>query len=139
MNWLCEKKGYAVTYIWSWGKRRTVKMHRLIMQPNAIQQVDHKDGNPLNNQRDNLRLCAPIGNAANARKRADNSSGFKGVSWNKTVKRWYVKVGRSGRHLKIKAFIKTFDDPISAAKAYDEAALARYGEFAKTNKMLGLL
>ena len=57
-----------------------IKMHRLLL-PNA-KMVDHKDGNGLNNQRNNLRSCTRSQNLANSKLRSDGASGYKGVTRN---------------------------------------------------------
>src|ERR1035437_5083095 len=64
-------------------------MHRVIrgiIDPKI--QVDHKDHNGLNNQRRNLRVANSIKNQYNAEIRSDNTSGFKGVSWQKDAQKW---------------------------------------------------
>ena len=58
-------------------------IHRMIMNPDASQQVDHIDGDRLNNQRSNLRLCTHSGNQRNQGPRRDNQSGCKGVFYDK--------------------------------------------------------
>jgi len=112
------------------GKRRTVRMHRFITCVNDPQiEVDHRDHDGLNNQRENLRVCSPAQNMANRRKQQNTSSSqFKGVSWDKSKGKWVVKVQLNGkqRHL------GTFTDEVEAAMAYDDAARSR-GAFALTN------
>lgn len=54
--------------------------------------IDHIDGNPSNNQIDNLREASEGQNRANAGKHSDNTSGSKGVYWDKRTHRWLVQV-----------------------------------------------
>ena len=116
----------------------TILIHRLIMRAPKNKWVDHENGNALDNRRKNLRLCDPIKNSRN-KSRVNAASGFKGVhvdirSDRKCV-RWLAvirvndKLIHLGRHR----------TPEEAAAAYDRAAIGHFGEFAKTNKMLGLL
>lgn len=121
-------KRYAVRQEGSKRKRRTILMHRELLRweiggTNIL--VDHRDGNGLNNQRGNLRLATYAQNLANSiRKRTK----FRGVAKTKGTK-WLAYIGGTGgrRH------IGTFASEIEAARAYDEAAAARYGEFARLN------
>lgn len=85
--------------------------------------IDHKDTDPANNSWNNLRLATESQNIANSRLRKDNTTGYKGVS--KKGNRYIVRVGND--------WVGTFTTSESAARAYDDAACERYGEFARTN------
>jgi hypothetical protein len=119
------RDGYAVTTVN--GKR--IWMHRLLVQCQGAFVPDHKNRNRLDNRRDNLRVATHGQNAANQSIRKDNTSGFKGVSWNKSVGRWKAQIRDSGKKL----YLGCFSDAIDAAKAYDAKALAIFGEFAAVN------
>lgn len=87
-------------------------------------QVDHIDGDTSNDRWANLRDATPGQNCANARRRRDNSTGIKGVR--RMNSRWQVRLGKNGaRH------VGTFDTLEEAAAAYERAALALYGDFAR--------
>jgi hypothetical protein len=109
------------------GKHTTLKMHRLIL-PGA-EQIDHVNGNGLDNRRSNLRAATSLDNKRNERKRRDNTSGFKGVHWRKDLSRWRACIMVDGRtiHLGYHA------DRESAARAYDAAARERFGAYAAVN------
>jgi len=113
---------YAVTHV----SKRSAFMHRLIT---GYTRVDHADNDGLNNQRWNLREATAGQNLANARLRSDNTSGYKGVCWAKDKSRWSAQICADGRtrHL---GYYATAED---AARAYDAAALAIWGEFAHPN------
>ena len=122
-------KWYAATCVRSKadGKWRQLRMHTVIMGAHGI---DHRDGNGLNNSRSNLRIATQAQNCKNRSKtRAASSSPYKGVSWHKRIGKWqaYIMVNYQRQHL------GSFDNPIEAAKAYDAAARAANGEFAKVN------
>ena len=89
--------------------------------------VDHKDGNPLNNHRDNLRLCTPSQNNKNSRKQSNNTSGFKGVSKHRDV--WLAQIRVDDRF----KYLGCYKDKIEAAKSYDKAAYELFKEYAKLN------
>lgn len=97
--------------------------------------LDHKEGGGLRNEFNNLRECNGTQNNGNIGKRSFNKSGFKGVYRNGKWSTWVATIGFKKRVI----FLGCHATPQAAAMAYDSAALAQYGEFAVTNKMLGLL
>jgi len=123
------KSYYAVRDDYSTGKKITILMHRLILNlPKGID-VDHKDGNTLNNQDDNLRPDPEKRNQQNARIRSDNTSGYKGVYWNKLANKWQAYVNFKGKRYNLGYF--TIKE--NAKKARDNKALELHGEFSKLN------
>jgi hypothetical protein len=68
-----------------------ILMHRVIMNPPAHLEVDHINGNKLDNRRANLRVVSHAVNERSKPKRSDNTSGFKGVTWCKTRRAWYAR------------------------------------------------
>lgn len=119
--------------------RRTAKghqkLHDFLMQTPAGVEIDHKDRNGLNNQRRNLRICTHAQNCANRFFKTANKSGFKGVSWKKANKKWCAQI----KTKRTVTYLGLFKDPKIAAKAYDYAAIKEFGEFALTNRSLGLI
>lgn len=110
-------------------KRKTgIKLHRVIMSAPKELQVDHKNGNGLDNRKENLRLCTNIQNHQN-RKATERTSKYKGVHWHKATNKWQVqiRVACKRKHLGV------FEDEILAAKEYDKEASAHFGEFARLN------
>ena len=93
-------------------------------------EIDHKNRNRLDNRRENLRICTHSQNMANRRRSKNNTSGYKGVSWDTVHKGWHSQIG--GRKINGKT-LGLFDIPEDAARAYDEAAKKLYGEFAILN------
>lgn len=114
--------------------KKSVLMHRFLLNPKATQQVDHRDRNGLNNQRENLRVCEDSQNYANAKLSRRNKSGFKGVCWDRVNGLWMAFIGAKPRKT-----IGYSHHPKEAARMYDVAAVKRYGEFALTNQQLGLI
>lgn len=90
--------------------------------------VDHIDGNGLNNQKSNLRLCSFSQNGANTKARKTNKSGYKGVSPN--GKHGYMALISFNHKRK---YLGTFSSEKDAAKAYDKEAVIFHGKFAKLN------
>jgi hypothetical protein len=125
---------YAIRSVRVNGKKRGVLMHRLIAGAVAGQEVDHQDHCTLNNQRYNLRLCTKTQNLGNQLLRKKSISGFKGV-YRHTNGKWAAKIRVNGKG----KYLGLFEIPALAAARYDQAAIETFGEFALTNKALGLL
>jgi hypothetical protein len=104
-------------------------LHRFLMQARRGEVVDHWDRNPLNNRRENLRVCTHQQNVWNRSADRRSGSGFKGVHFFKPTKRWqaHIRVNNKKIHL---GYFPTVED---AARAYDAAAIEHFGEYAKTN------
>lgn len=106
---------------------RKVAMHRLIMDAPDGLEVDHIDGNGLNNRRCNLRLATTAQNQHNQAIGARNTSGFKGVTWHKGKKKWYARIkNEEKRHC-----IGLFDTALEAHEACVAARIRLHGQFAR--------
>lgn len=117
------------------GKRTTIYMHRAILCAESHMQVDHINHDTLNNKKENLRLCTSSQNNANHRQQSNNTSGFKGVSWDKRRHKWLAQISVNTKRRNLGRYSNITD----AILAYDTAAVDANGEFALTNKKLGLL
>lgn len=114
------------------GKRVwNIYMHRHIMQvydPKVL--VDHRDGNGLDNRRDNIRVCSSSQNNRNRRKtKVATSSLFKGVCRHKRDKTWQASIYLKGKIV----FLGNFKLEEDAARAYDAMAVKYFGQFASLN------
>lgn len=89
--------------------------------------VDHANRNPSDNRIDNLRLATNSQNVANSSLWASNTSGFKGVTWNRKSRKWQAGIKVSGRSL----HLGLYDEPTEAHRAYVEAAKVHFGIFAR--------
>jgi len=105
-----------------------ILMHRSIIGAPDDLQVDHLDGNGLNNRRSNLRLATPEQNQWNRRRPVTNKSGVKGVYWNKARRLWHARITVDGRRHHLGEF-PNIDD---AAAAYAAASGRLHGEFGRT-------
>lgn len=121
---------YAIrTFRISKNKQGRVRMHQELFECPEGMIPDHKDGDGLNNQRENLRPATYQQNNRNRRKKARATSRFKGVSWRSDVGKWRVIITLSGKLKSLGSFLTER----KAARAYDEAARRLFGEFAHLN------
>ena len=114
-----------------------VKMHDVLCPvpvPDGCD-VDHFNRMTLDNRDENLRPATKSQQCMNRRKSEGKSSIFKGVCFHKTAQRWWAYIDKDYERVSL----GMFDDEITAALAYDAAAIELHGEFAATNAMLGLL
>lgn len=108
---------------------KTLRLSRLILNAPDGTHVDHKNGDTLDNRRENLRIATPQQNQANSQKHIKKSSIYKGVSWHKDACKWrvYIVFNRKQEALGL------FSDELEAARAYDKRAEELFGEFARLN------
>ena len=113
---------------------KTIYMHRAVMNvtdPKIL--IDHKDGNGLNNQDENLRVCNNIQNLCNRGAQINNTSGYKGVTWLRKNRKWSSHIQVNKKVI----YLGSFTDIEDAANAYNEAAKKYHGKFAKLNIIRG--
>jgi len=106
-----------------------VYMHREILSAEGSKEIDHINGNGLDNRRANLRVCTHRQNSQNSRKREGCTSRFKGVYRYKDTGKWRAEIKHSGKRIHLGYFVSES----LAAKAYDEKAKELFGEFAHLN------
>lgn len=128
-----QKNGYRLIQL----KGNKYQAHKIVwwlhhsLYPDEL---DHRNNNRDDNRLENLRLTSRTMNNANRQIGSSNTTGFKGVrkGWNGRFTASIQKHGTASH-------LGTFNTPQEAAQAYDDAAIAFFGVFAKTNKELGLL
>ena len=146
-------KGETLVDFWNYGKVKTRKWYltnhnrvasgseeNFVFLSNFIMDhvstknsmIDHKDRNTLNNREANFRFCTKTQNAMNSKLRKDNTSGYKGVSYYKPNGKWRAYINIEGIRKSLGIFTTAFE----AAKAYNNAALKYFGEFANLNKIM---
>jgi HNH endonuclease/AP2 domain len=129
-NWHHHKNGYAMRHERVNGKRVPIRMHRVVISAPDGYDVDHKNGDKLDNRKANLRLATRSQNNYNKGVQSNSSSGFKGVSWSKQRNKWRARIHVDKKEINL----GFFEYQIDAAFAYNEAAIKYHGEFAKLNE-----
>jgi len=105
-------------------------MHRVILNISSKQkQVDHRNHNGLDNRRQNIRICTASENGQNRKSYKNTSSKYKGVSWHKKTKKWVAHITVNKKLLSL----GYFKDEHNAARAYNNAAISHFGEYAYLN------
>ena len=125
-RWYLSPGGYVMRS----ERGRIFYLHRVVLDAPAGVQVDHINGNALDNRRCNLRLCTQSLN--NANKASVSASGFRGVYRDKThrgARVWRAMIGKG----RTKKNLGSYATPEDAARAYDREARTRFGEFARLN------
>lgn len=136
-NWRYAQ-GYARCTINIDGKWHDIALHQLLLNEYSLI-IDHEDGDGLNNTRKNIRIATFSDNSRNKKPKRDKllKNKYKGITWRKDLKYapWGAQIEVNGKNV----WLGYHKSPEEAAKAYDEAAIKYFGEFAFTNQKLGLL
>ena len=114
--------GYSQTYI----NKEWIFAHRLLANAPSGEIVDHISRDTTDNRKCNLRLCTHQQNSFNAKLSKRNTSGIKGVRWDKSRNKWYAYIAINKKLINLGRYCK-FDDAVSARK---RAALKYFGRFA---------
>lgn len=108
--WHKSNSGYATARI----NGRLVMMHRLLVDCPAGSEIDHINRNKLDNRRVNLRVVSRAENSLNVGLRNTNTSGYKGVSWNKSARKYSAQITHKGTSY----YLGVYEDPQEAHGAY---------------------
>jgi hypothetical protein len=122
-NYSLTHYGYAMRY----QKGKYIFMHRDVLTPKRGEEVDHINGDKLDNRRENLRSVTRSQNNMNSPGWSKRGSDFKGVYLCKNTGRWRVKLTKNRKQI----HVGRYDTQKEAAAAYAEAAKIHYGEYAR--------
>lgn len=131
---LVDDEDYINLSKWKWRKnsqgyvRRSIPngefLHRLLLNAPKDKLVDHINRNPLDNRRSNLRLCTPSYNNINQKLKANNKTGFRGVSWHNLGQKYIVSINYNNK----KTHLGSFADISEAIGVRMTAELEIFGE-----------
>lgn len=121
--WYKNNTGYARGEI----NNKFILFHDYIMDINPCEniQVDHINGNRLDNTRNNLRICDRQHNAYNHSIRIDNKSGVTGVSWHKQIEKWVAYINVENKRIELGAF-DNFQDAVNARLSAEQKYFKEY-------------
>ncbi len=129
-KWQLSSKGYAhKNKPKLYGKRGKLLLHHIVMKPPSGMVIDHINGNTLDNRKSNLRICTISQNLRNKKIGKNNTTGYKGIYWNKKNLKWQTNIGVNGKSI----HIGVYQNKIDAARAYNKASVKYFGEFARLN------
>ncbi|WP_368859199.1 HNH endonuclease [Cohnella sp. GbtcB17] len=130
-SWCYHQSGYAMRGARVNGRNQTYRMHRQIMDAQAGTEIDHINGNRLDNRKSNLRVTDRQQNSFNTRSRKGSLSNYKGVGWFARDGKWRARImlDRKEIHLGL------FDTEHEAAEAYNREAVRLFGQYAKLNQL----
>lgn len=127
-SWFCSYQGYAGRTDRT-GKQKTVLMHKVILPVPEGFEVDHINGDSLDNRRENLRACRSHENQKNRSLNPRNTSGYPGVDFNTYWKKYRARVFNKGKHINL-GWFKTFEEAVEARK---KGVQKVYKEYAPIN------
>jgi len=130
-----DKDGYKLVVLSKNGIRKCFRVHRLVGKaflenPDSKKVIDHIDNNPANNNVKNLRWCSQNDNSCNRGRTKNNKSGFKGVCFDKPLKKYRASIKINGK-IKHLGYYETAEE---ASKAYEAKAKVIHKEFYYKNK-----
>lgn len=129
-KWYYLSSGYAVRDQHINKKKFNFLMHRVIMNTPKNMDTDHINHNPLDNRRKNLRIVTTSQNLFNTSIRSDNTSGYKGVSWSKSAKKWWALIWKDKKHHSL-GYYDNLEDAISARKSGEKLYFGSFVPFIK--------
>ena len=133
-KWRLHSKGYAYRNEKRIKNhtRKGILMHRQIMKLNSQKEIDHINRNKLDNRKNNLRISSSTQNHMNKEKSKNNTSGYKGITYDKRKNKWMAQIQKNKKNI----FIGYFNDKKSAATAYNRKAKELFNNFAFLNKII---
>lgn len=129
-KWHFGNGGYAIRADYSSGQRVWFRMHRLLIETPSHLMTDHINGNKLDNRKINLRICTNAQNMRNTGLKTNNTSGHKGVSYDKERQKWSSQITFNYKLYHLGRFLTKEE----AIIAYNMKAKDLFGEFAYINK-----
>lgn len=118
-KWYLKKEGYV------YYAKESIRLHRLIMDAQEDEIVDHINGDKLDNRKSNLRICTQQQNSCNNKKRKNNSSGTTGVYYSSKLSKWYSQITVNRKTI----FLGYYNNAEDAIQARKDAETEYFGEF----------
>lgn len=122
--WFIGGNGYVTSARMRTGETR-IYLHRMLLNASEEDVVDHIDRNPLNNRRSNLRITTQSRNMMNSTISSDNTSGTKGISFDKKLEKWHAYISKDKKRIHLGYFYCLED----AIKARESAEKEHHGQY----------
>lgn len=122
-----KKSGKTVLYASREEGGKRIFMHHAVFGSKTL--IDHINRNGLDNRKANLRMATNSQNNANKSLQSNNTSGYKGVCWDKSRKKWIVQIKLNGKRV----FYKRYEDLNEAISSYNKTALIIFKDFVYLN------
>jgi hypothetical protein len=127
MPWHMSKRKNQVYIQRAVGENKKIKLHRFLINAPEGSCVDHISGDTLDNRKSNLRICSLAENSRNSKLSKANTSGYKGVSFDKKNGKWRAFITKNRKQYSL----GYFETPEEAYRAYCEASKKYHGEFGR--------
>lgn len=125
--WRVHKNQYVSTALYDTNTKKIkyIQLHRFLMKPNSIEEIDHINHIPYDNRRENLRIVSVPQNQMNSKISLNNTSGVKGVNFDKNNNKWRSRISVNGKRINLGQFL-LFQDAVNARI---NAEKKYYGEY----------
>lgn len=129
--WYESKRGYIESRIKENNKYRSVSLHRLVLNADNSEKVDHIKHNTKDCRKEMLRIVTDSQNSMNKRIYKNNTSGYTGVIFNKRMSKWISYIGKNNKRI----YLGSFESIEDAVKVRKDAEIKYFGEYSYDNSM----
>lgn len=124
--WCIDCEGYASTNLWDDDKKKSIRMHRLIISiPGKKYEIDHINNNKKDNRKCNLRIVTRSQNSMNRGLQSNNKTGVTGVTFYEPYDKWNSQIALNGKHINL-GYFSDFEDAVKARKEAEEKYFGEY-------------
>ena len=116
---------WVLSHGYAFNVKNNIRLHRLVMDYSDNKVVDHINRNPLDNRKENLRVCTQQQNSMNRTTQSNNTSGTVGVYWAKSRNRWCAQIMLNKKNI----FLGYYEDMNDAIQARKQAEIDYFGEY----------
>lgn len=124
--WCIDREGYVSTNLWDDDKKKSIRMHRLIVNVSSKKdEIDHINNNKKDNRKCNLRIVTRSQNGMNRGLQSNNKTGVTGVTFYEPYDKWNSQIALNGRHINL-GYFSDFEDAVKARKEAEEKYFGEY-------------
>lgn len=124
--WCIDREGYVSTNLWDDDKKKSIRMHRLIINvSDKKDEIDHINNNKKDNRKCNLRIVTRSQNGMNRGVQSNNKTGVTGVTFYEPYDKWNSQIALNGKHINL-GYFSDFEDAVKARKEAEERYFGEY-------------